>query len=326
MKLINKIRTFLKLDSLEELLQRHERLEKSIQAYAVQLDNLVREHKVLKSNFDNQLIKANGDHKYIQERYNNHFEEHVKEVKQIKDSLQPLEVEKAKLLKSNIKLEDEINKSTLKGCITQEMLTESVVTLATGFEKGIISGEVLEEARRNFSQLKKVEKKITIKGQPFILPVYEKIEKATDDTPKQQKKELVSTKMTHCAAKSCEHYKEASDTTNCVLKGVSVSATGGCNQYEPKEDNTGSEEVVEKGKKAVKEATKHEDVLGEGAKERKKLNPKDKVSAVMKEFKQGTLHSGGGEKVTDKKQAIAIALSEAGLSKAAEVLTILMGE
>lgn len=38
----------------------------------------------------------------------------------------------------------------------------------------------------------------------------------------------------------------------------------------------------------------------------------DKVEKVMKEYKEGTLHSGSkkGPVVTDKKQAIAIALSE----------------
>ena len=42
----------------------------------------------------------------------------------------------------------------------------------------------------------------------------------------------------------------------------------------------------------------------------------DKVKKVMKEFKSGKLKSGGsGKKVKNKKQAIAIALSEAGLSK-----------
>lgn len=41
-----------------------------------------------------------------------------------------------------------------------------------------------------------------------------------------------------------------------------------------------------------------------------------KVKKVMKEFKSGSLKSGGsGKKVKNKKQAIAIALSEAGLSK-----------
>jgi hypothetical protein len=44
--------------------------------------------------------------------------------------------------------------------------------------------------------------------------------------------------------------------------------------------------------------------------------PSSKVKKVMKEFKQGKLKSGGsGKKVTKKKQAIAIALSEAGKSK-----------
>jgi hypothetical protein len=41
-----------------------------------------------------------------------------------------------------------------------------------------------------------------------------------------------------------------------------------------------------------------------------------KVSKVMKEFKSGTLHSGkGGKVVKSPKQAIAIALSEAKMSK-----------
>lgn len=42
---------------------------------------------------------------------------------------------------------------------------------------------------------------------------------------------------------------------------------------------------------------------------------KTKEEKVMKEYKEGTLHSGkGGPVVTDRKQAIAIALSEAGRS------------
>ena len=44
---------------------------------------------------------------------------------------------------------------------------------------------------------------------------------------------------------------------------------------------------------------------------------KDKVHKVMSEYKHGTLHSGSkkGPKVTSRKQAEAIAMSEAGLSK-----------
>jgi hypothetical protein len=42
-----------------------------------------------------------------------------------------------------------------------------------------------------------------------------------------------------------------------------------------------------------------------------------RVKDELHKFKEGTLHSGSkkGPKVTDPKQAIAIALSEAGLSK-----------
>jgi hypothetical protein len=41
----------------------------------------------------------------------------------------------------------------------------------------------------------------------------------------------------------------------------------------------------------------------------------NKIRKVMHEFKEGELHSSSGQKVTDRKQAIAIALSEAGVSK-----------
>jgi hypothetical protein len=41
---------------------------------------------------------------------------------------------------------------------------------------------------------------------------------------------------------------------------------------------------------------------------------KRKVSRVMKEHKRGTLRSGSGRKVKNRKQAIAIAMSESGQS------------
>ncbi len=42
---------------------------------------------------------------------------------------------------------------------------------------------------------------------------------------------------------------------------------------------------------------------------------KKKVAKVMREYKKGKLKSSSGEKVTSRKQAIAIGLSEAGMSK-----------
>jgi len=49
----------------------------------------------------------------------------------------------------------------------------------------------------------------------------------------------------------------------------------------------------------------------------KKTAKQAKVSKVMREFKAGKLHSGSkrGQKVTSRKQAIAIALSEAKMAK-----------
>jgi ribosomal protein L21E len=48
----------------------------------------------------------------------------------------------------------------------------------------------------------------------------------------------------------------------------------------------------------------------------KKTKAEKKISKVMKEYKAGGLHSGkGGPVVKSQKQAVAIALSEAGKSK-----------
>ena len=48
-----------------------------------------------------------------------------------------------------------------------------------------------------------------------------------------------------------------------------------------------------------------------------KAGKQAKVGKVMHEFKAGTLHSGSkkGPEVTNKKQAVAIAMSEAGMGK-----------
>jgi len=64
--------------------------------------------------------------------------------------------------------------------------------------------------------------------------------------------------------------------------------------------------------KNLEKYLKHENVLGAGARRRREIhNPADKIAVVMKEFKRGTLHSGSGKIVKNRRQAIAIALSEA---------------
>jgi len=49
----------------------------------------------------------------------------------------------------------------------------------------------------------------------------------------------------------------------------------------------------------------------------KKEKSKKKVAKVMREYKKGTLRSGSakGPKVKSRKQAVAIAMSEAGMAK-----------
>jgi len=48
---------------------------------------------------------------------------------------------------------------------------------------------------------------------------------------------------------------------------------------------------------------------------KKPTKGKKKVEKVMSEYKSGALKSGSGKKVTSRKQAIAIAMSEAGMKR-----------
>ena len=67
-----------------------------------------------------------------------------------------------------------------------------------------------------------------------------------------------------------------------------------------------------KGEKYKSKAAKAKHERAEGPKERMKEYGSKKVGKVMSEFKAGTLHSGkGGPVVKSKKQAVAIAMSEA---------------
>ncbi len=52
------------------------------------------------------------------------------------------------------------------------------------------------------------------------------------------------------------------------------------------------------------------------AKKTSSTKGRSKIQKVMKEKKEGTLKSGSGKKVTSRKQAVAIALSEARKSDA----------
>jgi hypothetical protein len=48
---------------------------------------------------------------------------------------------------------------------------------------------------------------------------------------------------------------------------------------------------------------------------KKMTQSEKKIDKVMGEFKKGELKTGSGEKVTKRSQAVAIALSESGLTK-----------
>jgi hypothetical protein len=62
---------------------------------------------------------------------------------------------------------------------------------------------------------------------------------------------------------------------------------------------------------------KHKDPKKKDPKPKTKAGKREKVKIVMEEFKAGKLHSGSknGPLVTNPRQALAISLSEAGLSK-----------
>jgi hypothetical protein len=97
---------------------------------------------------------------------------------------------------------------------------------------------------------------------------------------------------------------------NALNKGEEAMGSSDASMGTPK--NSRAMRPLYKSEAEQEEAMKHPDKLGAGAKKRGKLKEKkDKVAVVMKEFARGTLRSGSGDKVTDRKQAIAIAISEA---------------
>lgn len=88
-----------------------------------------------------------------------------------------------------------------------------------------------------------------------------------------------------------------------------------------------SEKELEKLEKIIGASKKAKSIPGVGASEKEYEDLKQgmkkggmtkgqkKISKVMREFKANKLKSSSGQKVTNPKQAIAIALSEAGQSK-----------
>lgn len=69
--------------------------------------------------------------------------------------------------------------------------------------------------------------------------------------------------------------------------------------------------ALHKHKRGIPKGSSHES----GHKPTTKAGKQAKVGQVLGEFKRGTLQSSGGAKVTSRKQAVAIALSEASLAR-----------
>jgi hypothetical protein len=79
--------------------------------------------------------------------------------------------------------------------------------------------------------------------------------------------------------------------------------------------------MVDKAReKRIEKALKHPNVLGAGAAARRKhlKSASEVYETDLKEFERGTLHSGSGQIVTSRKQALAIARSEASRMKKAK--------
>lgn len=81
--------------------------------------------------------------------------------------------------------------------------------------------------------------------------------------------------------------------------------------------NKGAEKMARRIQRYTHGAITVEDILNGDDMAKKESKPEKKVKKVMHEFGERKLHSGSkkGPLVKDRKQAIAIGLSEAGLSK-----------
>lgn len=101
-------------------------------------------------------------------------------------------------------------------------------------------------------------------------------------------------------------FKDMGDASGyCTLYHITCTASRVCVDWE----TGGPITTTKEGTMAIEEST-------EGREDAKKMTAQQKkVRKVMREFKAGTLKGSDKKAITNRKQAIAIALSEAGLSR-----------
>ena len=100
-------------------------------------------------------------------------------------------------------------------------------------------------------------------------------------------------------------FKDMGDASGyCTLYDITCTASRVCVDWE----TGGPVTTTKEGEKAMEEAL-------EGRSDAKKMSAKQKkIAKVMREFKAGTLKGSDKKPITNYKQAVAIALSEAGMS------------
>lgn len=148
---------------------------------------------------------------------------------------------------------------------------------------------------------------------------YLELEKAIEDK-KQEAQELAKSYLFY--KKDCEELIKG-----CVLDGKRVSESSShveqrFNKYftnyvdQLGEIKKSVDDLIGKRNSYLKKHPEIKEEIKKAEEQSEEKKPKKKMKKVMDEFSRGELKTSSGEKVTDRKQAIAIAYSEAGLNKA----------
>lgn len=147
------IKSFLHLDTFDELLSQYQELEDRINIRKADIEELVDEYRIITVEYEDQLNfnastikKSNSDKSifydnktFLEERYNRYFSNYIDDVKKIKDDITKAQFIQSKIIKRNpqIKL----------AFITIAKQEASYKILEKAYEEGKISEEVMEKAK-----------------------------------------------------------------------------------------------------------------------------------------------------------------------------------
>jgi len=298
------ILSIFKGSSIEDKVTQYEEFEKVIEKGRNDLFQLIKEHDIVSRDYNKKIElfeKAGNPDTFqteviLQKKYETYFSKYIDNISKVKDSIEKAKFAQENLLKRNPDLKEAIEQYK-----KENNIKDAYFTILDAFEKGMVDEQRMTEAQKRVSASSKYFPntprgkyygQVLIKGKTGIY-VWEQL---------LNNQESHNENLEYDDLKDERERKEADH----ILKALE----------EEFENEVERDRIIKRIKDSLQKASeKKESKKPESVSIKKEKKGKEKFETVMGEFKRGTLHSGSGEVVTDREQALAIAFSESGLSK-----------